>query len=70
MKIMDTKNPKGSCEHEAPAVIVDATGQGYRILCRECGAVGPQREDSKEVWADLQGWRYQEANPSRRTSLY
>jgi hypothetical protein len=63
-------DPNGGCKHKPPAVIVDATGRGYRIRCLTCGAVGPQRQESGEAWADLEGWRYQEANLRRRTPLY
>jgi hypothetical protein len=67
---LDTKT-SAPCKHKPPAVIVDATGRGYQIRCLECNGVGPHREDSREAWADLEDWRYEEANLSgRRTSLY
>jgi hypothetical protein len=70
LKVMDA-NTNESCKHTPPAVIVDATSPGYRIRCLGCGAAGPLREYSERAWTDLEDWRYEEANPSRRRiSLY
>ena len=68
-RLMDA-NTNGRFKHKPPAVIIDATRRGYRIRCVTCGAVGPLREESGEVWADLEDWRLQGASPSRRTPLY
>ena len=69
VKIM-AENGHGGCEHKPPAVILDGTGRGYRILCLTCGGVGPQRKDFEEAWADLENRRHQEPSSSRRPPIY